>query len=336
MIEDFLQKNGWANAKVLPLAEAGASLRSYRRVIGTSGRTAILTLASDPELEITKFAKIAAILRAHGLSAPEIYAADISASLMLQEDFGNESYASLIKAGQPALPFALQAMDVLCQIQSIPAADLADVPTYDFDLWYSVNTKSFAENLLNFYEHYLPCIGAAALSTAEIQTYRQLWQAAYSKVDTGRAVLLLRDYKYANQMHLPKLAGVKATGLIDFQDAGIGTPYFDLVETCEPWTAPAEPELRRAALARYLAANPTLKADELELGLKTITALRWVAWLSNCARYARQGRPQYLSYIPHIWQAVERNLATPELSELQRWFGHYAPAHLRAPTQVAA
>jgi N-acetylmuramate 1-kinase len=336
MIEEFLQKNGWANAKILPLAEAGASLRNYRRVISPTGRSAILTLASDPELEITKFSQIAGILRAHGLSAPEIYAADVAASLMLQEDFGNESYASLIKAGQPALPLALQAIDVLCQIQNIPQADLAAVPAYNFELWYSVNTKSFAENLLNFYEHYLPCIGAKSLSVSEIQSYKELWQKAFDKVSTNRQTLLLRDFKFANQMHLPQRAGVKATGLIDFQDAGIGTPYYDLVETCEPWTEPAEPQLRSAVLARYLAAIPGLSADELDLGLKTITALRWVAWLSNCARYARQGRPQYLAHIPRIWKAVERNLATPELAELRDWFDQYAPMHLRAPTQVAA
>ncbi len=335
-VDAFLREHGWGEATLAPLAEAGASLRRYQRVTSPTGRSAILTIASDPALEITKFCKVANILRSHGLSAPEIYAADEAAGLLLQEDFGDASYARLIQDGAPAMPLAVQAMDVLCAVQSIPAAELAGIPVYDFDLWYSVTSKSFAENLLNFYMHYLPCVGAAPLTTEEQNTYKNLWQKAYATIDGGPTVLLLRDYKFANQMHLPSRSGIARTGLIDFQDAGVGTPYYDLVETCEPWASEPDKDVREAALTRYLHGRTDITRDQLELGLKTITALRWIAWLSNCARYARQGRLQYLALVPRIWRAAERNLAAPELTELRRWFDHYAPMHLRAPTQVAA
>jgi aminoglycoside/choline kinase family phosphotransferase len=334
-VRSFLARSGWEGASLHELEEAGASLRRYQRVRHPSGRSAILTRVDNPELEITQFIAIAGLLRSMKLSAPEIYAQDTEQKLLLQEDFGSSSYAQLIERGTDPLPLYLQATDVLLAIQSRFRVDLPGaqcLPNYDFLRWHSI----LSENLKNFYVHYLPCVGAPALSEAEQDEYWRIWKAAYAKQDSAPATLLMRDYKPANLMQLPARSGVNATGLIDFQDAGVGSPFYDLIELCEPWRHPQTPAIRAAVLARYSAGRPELSLAQIESGLMTLGAMRWIGWLSNCARYARQGRPQFLANIPHIWRAADVCLADPALDELRRWFAQYAPIQLRAPQQVAA
>jgi aminoglycoside/choline kinase family phosphotransferase len=335
MIEDFLAAHGWNGAALSSLSEVGASLRRYQRVTHIAGRTAILGEIDNPELEIIQFSKVAAVLRSMGLSVPEIYAHDTDAKLILQEDFGDWSYARLIGSGESAGPYYLRAVDVLVALQLAFKPDgpgVDSLPNFDFLRWHSI----LSENLKNFYLHYLPCVGSPALSKEEEMEYWNVWKAAYTPQDAIPQTLLMRDFKPANLMHLPDRTGIKATGLIDFQDAGVGSPFYDLIELTEPWRSPLPADLREAVIVRYAAGRPEFNRLQIESGIMMLGAMRWVGWLSNCARYARQGRPQFLAHIPNIWRAADKCLADPSLSELKKWFEQYAPRHMRAPERVAA
>jgi aminoglycoside/choline kinase family phosphotransferase len=44
----------------------------------------------------------------------------------------------------------------------------------------------------------------------------------------------------------------------------------------------------------------------------------------------RDGKPKYLSLIPRVWEALERDLAHPALEPVARWFDANIPDDLRA------
>ena len=82
--------HGWAGAARSPLA-GDASLRRYERVVQDS-RRAVLMDAPPGREALGPFIRIDRYLRARGYSAPEIYAADEAAGLMLLEDLGDGRY----------------------------------------------------------------------------------------------------------------------------------------------------------------------------------------------------------------------------------------------------
>lgn len=330
---DFLNRHGFKNASLSELGETGASLRKYQRVTAADGRTAIITYVADAAMEITRFSEVAQLLRGMNLSAPEIYGADEANKLLLQEDFGDASFSRLIKQGGDEQALHLLATDVLITIQKSFGADdeqkwAAKLLRYDFRLWQA--------GLSNFFIHYLPCVGAKPLSSAEQGEFLGLWQKLLAPFEALPNTLLMRDFKPANMMMLEKREGARKVGLIDFQDAGLGSPLYDLVELTQSWRRELPPALSAAVLKAYGKARPEFSEDAIMSGCMAFGGVRWIQWLSSCAKYAREGRPQFLANIPGIWRAADRCLADPALSELHRWFAQYAPVQLRAPEEVAA
>ncbi len=336
-VHDFLADNGWHNVTLSELEEKGASLRRYQRVHAPDGRTAIITYVADVRMEITRFMEVASLLRQMGLSAPEVYAYNKEAKLLLQEDFGDASFARLIANGHSEKDLHLMAADVLINIQKNFSRDdeaewASKLLRYDFKEW-----KSGFANLSHFFQHYLPCVGAPALSLAEQEEFLGLWQKLLAPFEALPNTLLMRDLKPANMLMLPERAGHKKVGLIDFQDAGLGAPFYDLVEITQSWRRDIPADVSAAVFKTYSAARPEFSPEMIKSGAMAFGAVRWVIWIATCARYARtEGRVQFLANIPGIWRATDKCLADPALAELKRWFDQYAPVELRAPQKVAA
>ena len=329
----FLAKQGFAGASLSNLEETGASLRKYQRVHSTNGRTAIITYVADVAMEITRFNEVAQLLRGMSLSAPEVYGYDTEAKLLLQEDFGDASFSRLIKQGSSDRELHLLAVEVLLTIQkNFTSADESEWQSkllrYDFNLWKA--------GLSNFFIHYLPCVGAPLLTEAEQSEFLGLWQKLLAPFEAMPNTLLMRDFKPANMMMIKGRDGLKKVGLIDFQDAGLGSPLYDLVELTQSWQRDLSPSLTDAVLTAYGTGRPEFTADSIRSGCMVFGGVRWISWLSSCARYAREGRPQFLANIPGIWRAADMCLADPALADLRKWFDQYAPKQLRAPERVAA
>lgn len=330
-VKEFLEAHGWHNATLSDLEETGASLRRYQRVRTPQGHSAILTYVDNVAMEMVRFGEVAELLRSMNLSAPEIYAQDAQAKLLLQEDFGDQSFSRLIKQGGDEKALHLLATDVLIAIQQQfkdEAKWAGKLLRYDFKLWQT--------GLANFYMHYLPCVGAPALSAAEEVEFMLLWQKLLAPFEAMPNTLLMRDFKPANMMMLAGREGHRKVGLIDFQDAGLGSPLYDLVELTQSWRRVLPAELSNAVLAAYGRARPEFTPEAIMSGCMAFGAVRWIQWMSSCAKYAREGRPQFLANIPGIWVAADKCLADPALAELRRWFDQYAPVALRSPARVAA
>src|SRR5437763_2375533 len=93
----FLAANGWGG--VAPAMLTGdASFRRYYR-LDDGQRRAVLMDAPPPQEDVGPYVTVAGILRAHGFSAPEIYAEDRANGFLLIEDFGDDHYTMLHAKG---------------------------------------------------------------------------------------------------------------------------------------------------------------------------------------------------------------------------------------------
>jgi aminoglycoside/choline kinase family phosphotransferase len=137
-------------------------------------------------------------------------------------------------------------------------------------------------------------------------------------------VTVLRDYHAENIMLLPD----GEQGLIDFQDALVGHPAYDIVSLLQDARRDVSVELEAAMLTHYLAqieAGPDFEADYARLGAQRNAKIVGIF----TRLWKRDGKPRYLAFIPRVWEAMERDLRHPALAPVARWFDANVPAEIR-------
>ncbi|KPH66386.1 aminoglycoside phosphotransferase family protein [Novosphingobium aerophilum] len=309
----FLAQAGWAGAAVEPLA-GDASFRRYFRVTRADGQTAMLMDAPPPNEDPTPFLRAARWLDANGLRAPRILADWADRGLVLIEDFGHARMRDYLDQWPDDETAVYKgAVDVLAQLRELPPGPFLDysMSEYQREVRLFVDWYCTAQNL------YVDSAGFVAA-----------WEAVMGELLPRQrpGVTVLRDYHAENIM---LLGALEKQGLLDFQDALIGHPAYDLVSLLQDARRDVSPELEAEMFDHYLqltGVDPeTFLADYARLGAQRNTKIIGIF----VRLWRRDGKPRYLDLIPRVWAMLERDLAHPALEPVARWFDANIPAHLR-------
>ncbi|HEC90075.1 MAG TPA: aminoglycoside phosphotransferase [Alphaproteobacteria bacterium] len=327
-IEEFLAANGWPNAEHGRLA-ADASFRRYERVIDTgTGRLAVL-MDAPPDLEdVHAFAIMARHLRRLGFSAPEVLAEDSGNGFLLLEDFGDDTFTRLLAAGESEEELYALAVDMLAALHDLPAADAA--PGW-LDAY---GEEKLLEEASLLTDWYLPAVSGKETAAATRDAYLAAWRTVLPIVHGQPRALVLRDYHVDNLLRLEGRDGVRACGLLDFQDAVAGPAAYDLVSLLEDARRDVGDDLVQTMQARYFdAMMDTMKDTDRESFIAAYAVLgaqRHAKVIGVFARLSRRdGKDGYLRHIPRVWRLLERAIENPLLGPLKTWFDAYAPPDLR-------
>ncbi|MBS1240131.1 MAG: aminoglycoside phosphotransferase [Proteobacteria bacterium] len=310
-LDDFLGHAGWAGAAVEPLA-GDASFRRYFRIRDGS-RTAMLMDAPPPEEDPGPFLGVASWLTANGHRAPAIFAEDRARGLVLLEDFGAERMRDWLDEHPGAEEATYRtAIDALVRLHaSLPG------PFAPYDM------EAYQREAGLFPEWYCPAAGIEVDAPAYAAAWNEVLAPLLPRQKPG--VTVLRDYHAENIMLLPD----GTQGLIDFQDALVGHPAYDIVSLLQDARRDVSPELEAAMLAHYCAqadCGPDFAADYARLG-----AQRNAKIVGIFARlWKRDGKPRYLAFIPRVWENLERDLCHPALEPVAEWFDKNVPDEVRA------
>ncbi|MFL0671167.1 MAG: aminoglycoside phosphotransferase family protein [Erythrobacter sp.] len=315
-LAEFVAAAGWSGAAVEPLP-GDASFRRYFRLRQGSGNTAMLMHAPPPHEDPAPFLHVAHWLTANGLRAPAILAEDAPQGWVLTEDFGDDRMRDwLDMRPEDEVPAYEAAIDALVALHRVPAGPFAP---YDMAV--------YAREAALFTEWYCPAMGL----DVDAPSYDAAWAEALASLlaRQGAGVTVLRDYHAENIMLLGGRAGAPQ-GLIDFQDALVGHPAYDLVSLLQDARRDVPGDLETAMLARYCAAMDIISAD-FAADYALLGAQRNAKIVGIFTRLnARDGKPKYLALIPRVWAALERDLAHPALAPVARWFDANIPAPIRA------
>jgi len=317
-VATFLQKTGWQDAARTPLA-GDASPRRYERLRRNTPPFRAVLMDAQPASgeDVQPFVTIDTYLRDIGLSAPAIYARDTALGLLLLEDLGDDLLARVCAHTPRFEPVMYRrAIDVLAYLHR--PRPLPDVPAYD------LAALSREADLLT--EWYLPAATATIVSPEVQATFSTLMRAACQPVEQAQSCLVLRDYHAENLLWLPDRDGVQQIGLLDFQDALIGHPAYDLVSVLEDARRDTTPELQDAMIARYLVAIGLSEAGfrQAYAILGAQRNLKIIGIFSRlCVRDAKQ---HYVDLIPRVWAHLQNNLAHPSLAALADWVARHVPA----------
>jgi len=315
-LAEFVARAGWAGAEIAPLP-GDASFRRYFRLSRGSSETAMLMHAPPPHEDPAPFLHVAHWLNERGMRGPAIFAEDAAAGWVLTEDFGNDRMRDWLDDHPQDERAAYEAaVEALAALHRLPPGPFAP---YDM----AVYQREAA--LLT--EWWCPAQGLAVDTEAYAAAWAEVLAPVLARQNPG--VTVLRDYHAENIM----LLGGKPTapqGLIDFQDALVGHPAYDLVSLLQDARRDVDVNLETAMLVHY-AHHAGIDDDDFIADYATLGAQRNAKIVGIFTRLnARDGKPRYLSMIPRVWAALERDLAHPALEPVARWFDANIPEELRA------
>src|SRR4029079_10054645 len=172
-------------------------------------------------------------------------------------------------------------------------------------------------------------LGAAVSDTIR-QSYIALWTDVLAPSLDGPHTWVLRDFHSPNWLRLPQRHGIARIGLLDFQDAVMGSPAYDLASLAQDARVDISEMLELALLSRYVRgrrSEPDFDAASLARVYATLAAQRASKILGIFARLDRRdGKPQYLRHLPRVWGYLQRSLAHPALARLRDWYSQHVPA----------
>ena len=309
-----------------PVAPQGAT-PDQRRALGYN---AVARLAGA---DVGRFIAAANYLRAGGLSAPEIYAADPSQGLAVIEDLGDALYYDVANADNETELYAAAA-DVLAALhaQEAPQRLPPDKELHSYD-----ETAMLAEiDLLT--DWFMPVALGREATPAEVAEHQALWRAVLHDSLKAAPVFVHRDYHAQNLMWLPGRSGLARVGLIDFQDAVAGSTAYDLISLVEDARRDVAPDVAEATTKHYLAAmraqGARLDEAHYRSQMAVMAAQRNAKIAGIFARlFKRDAKPRYLGYLPRVWGYLNRDLEDPALRMLKAWYDRNIPRDKRGNPQ---
>ncbi len=285
---------------------------------------------------VTAFVAMAGGLAARGFSAPAIRAADLKTGLLIIEDFGD---AFIAEAGAPVPERYEEATALLAKLHgldqpaTLPVAGEADYTIQPYDL----DALLIEVELLP--DWYLPHIARKNISSSARATFVNLWRGLLSEIVEGERSWTLRDYHSPNLMWLPEREGTARIGLLDFQDAVIGHPAYDVVSLLQDARVTVDPRLELQLLTQYARARQAqdggFDLSRFATAYAALGAQRATKILGIFTRLqVRDGKSQYLEHLPRVEQYLLRCLAHPDLAALKAWYEQCLPILFEPPAET--
>jgi tRNA threonylcarbamoyl adenosine modification protein YjeE len=343
-VNDLLRASGWADAQ-RDFVLGDASVRAYERLRKPTGEKAVLMISpprpdgppvryGKPYSAIARLAEniepflaVGEALRAKGLSAPAIYAADADVGLAILEDLGAEG---VVDDNGPIPERYADAASVLAFLHAsdtpakLPRGDgrAYAVPPYDLD--------ALLIEVELFVEWYASHVAGVRLSSGAKAIFLSLWRTALNDIAACRDTWVLRDYHSPNLIWLPERRGLARVGIIDFQDCVMGHPAYDVASLLQDARVTVADDLELRLLSHYAkarrAADPTFDMASFATAYAILGAQRATKILGIFTRLdKRDGKPAYLAHMPRVQSYLAKSLAHPALAELKGWYKTNTP-----------
>jgi hypothetical protein len=267
------------------------------------------------------FVAISEALRAAGLSAPEIYAADPQAGFALLEDLGDDLYARIVGRVEETTLYKA-AIDALATLHD----SRAPRPSNDGYTMLDYDALALEAEAFLLIEWYWPLKKGAAASSNLRKEYAELWRDALAELSAPHT-FVLRDFHAENLLWLPQRVGIRKVGVIDFQDALYGHAAYDLVSLLEDARRDVGPAFAASMINYYKSlAGLQFDAAGFDRDYAVLAAQRNAKILGIFARLAkRDHKPRYLDLLPRVEDHFRRDLARPAMTGLRGFFKKHLP-----------
>lgn len=295
--QNFAEKNHQFTIKKIA---GDASFRSYYRINFFNDNFSLILMFAPPAHEkLEEFILVNDFLQQNNFRSPKIYSRDLVNGLLLLEDFGDDTFTNVLtkKPDQEYLIYQ-KACDVLLSLHKIK-------PELTID---NYNNQILQNEVMLFIDWYLK-LENKKISLAQISQFKKLWLDLFDKIANKQSVVVLRDYHADNLMLLNNNQNsCNSIGVLDFQDALVGSPAYDLVSLLDDIRREILPE-NRQKLYDYFFANYSQNLADFKQDCQILSLQRNIKILGIFARLVlRDNKPKYLDYLPRVKYFVELRL----------------------------
>ena len=268
-------------------------------------------------------------LRAKGYCAPETLGFDPDAGLMLQEFLAGEVFGQCYEKGNMQAPLRA-AVELLADMARRDWPAQVALPDGSVHVVRAYDQAAMEVEVRLLTDWFWPRLTGTPIPGGALVEYLQAWRELLPAAGGGRAVWVLRDFHSPNLIWRPDEVGFARIGLVDVQDAVMGPAAYDLASLLQDARIPIPEKMESAMLAHYMGLRREGETDfdarQFELDYLLMGTQRACKVLGIFVRLdARDGKPAYLSRIPHVADYLRRNLTDPRLSILAQWFARHLP-----------
>ena len=298
-------------------------------VDGSASYSQLVHLADD----ITAVAAVNQELCAAGYSAPKILVADLDNGFAIIEDLGDQVFGALEGYGTGTAAPIKSAVDVLAKLagRDWPSQIKFGNTTHTVPAFDESALMAEVNLLMNWF---WPLVYSTKAVEERLLEFAAVWKPLLDIVQGDDPVWVLRDYHSPNLIWLSEREGNARVGIIDTQDAVLGSPAYDLASLLQDARLDIAVDVEAELLDHYTSsrrdADDTFDDASFRLSYAILGAQRAAKILGIFARLSvRDRKPGYLRHIPRVSAILERNLQHPALSDLKAWFDQHLPAPLR-------
>ena len=278
---------------------------------------------------VKPFIAMTAGLQSLGLSPPQIFASQPEDGFLLLEDLGANVYFDMAARGEDMTAPMQAAIDVLVHVsakssasQSAPKLIDHNIPIYD--------RAALQIEIELLPDWYWPRLKGRAIAKDDRTEFLEIWQPLWQHLEHCPKTWTLRDYHSPNLIWLPKREGIARVGLLDYQDAVLGAPAYDLMSLLQDArrdiSADEEAQLYAYYWQQIERTDIDYDRDDFDFSYAILGAQRATKILGIFARLAdRDNKPNYLAHMPRVRTYLERNLQHGRLKPLKRWFDRHLP-----------
>ena len=303
-IKIFCDKNS-INFKSLKPLKNDASTRRYYRF--TSNTKEFLLMDSSLEKDaLRRFIKISKWLKSKHLSSPEIYIKDERYGILIIEDFGNSKYSILCKKEKDRKKlYYKQAINLLILLSKHKK------PSFIKDY----NHRILKDEL----DLYIKWELNMKKNKKAFKDWNRIWNSLLNNISYKKTAVVLRDFHVDNIFYLKDRKKLEKIGLIDFQDSLIGHPAYDLVSLLQDVRVFLSIK-EQNSFYNYYKKNAKINQNEFRYAYLVLGTQRLFKIIGIFKRLAiKQGKIDYLRYLPRTKKLIKYNLKDPIFNELKIW-----------------
>ena len=297
-----------------------ASFREFYRLQKGKNTSIIVQANKEKFKNLITYIVVNKILAKYKIYAPKLISNHYEHNIIEITDLGQKSFYNLIIKKKNKFKYYKDLIKIIIKLQNIKLQQNYRLGKFKINFQnYSIKNLHKESDL--FFDWYLKyCFKSSKIKKIKDIIKNELTKI-YKKLYFHNNTFVHRDFHASNIM-----INKNKLGLIDSQDAIIGNPLYDVASLIDDVRIKLPSNLQEKLLNFYYNKSKFKKEKykNLKNDFEILSVQRNLKILGIFVRLCkRDGKPNYLKYLPYTWSLIERRLKNPVFKNLNLLFNKH-------------
>ncbi len=297
-----------------------ASFREFYRLQKGKNTSIIVQANKEKFKNLITYIVVNKILAKYKIYAPKLISNHYEHNIIEITDLGQKSFYNLIIKKKDKFKYYKDLIKIIIKLQNIKLQQNYRLGKFKINFQnYSIRNLHKESDL--FFDWYLKyCFKSSKLKKIKDIIKNELTKI-YKKLYFHNNTFVHRDFHASNIM-----INKNKLGLIDSQDAIIGNPLYDVASLIDDVRIKLPSNLQEELLNFYYNKSKFKKEKykNLKNDFEILSVQRNLKILGIFVRLCkRDGKPNYLKYLPYTWSLIQRRLKNPVFKNLNLLFNKH-------------